>query len=544
MSVNVSLVDRYLSQVEAFGFSGAILIGLEEEVIFQKAYGFANVEENRKSQLNTVYDIGSITKPFTAVAIMKLVEDQKLGLHDCFVSYLDSPELSWPEEKREITIFHLLTHTSGIEDTIEDDYKDETAREVLTRIMNEPLISKPGERYQYSNDGFTLLAMVLEKVAGQEYEDFLKRTIFGPANLTQTGYLLPNWDLSSISHGYVNFEDQGHSLQKKYPTWGLKGNGGMFSTLADMFQFHLALEKNIILNQQTRDLMYAPYLNRYGCGWKVEEHNGETIISHGGASYYGTSAMFYRNVTSKLTIVLFCNQSYDHFSLSKQLMHNIQVITESNEPENLLKMLSEPILFEPLSAHLQHHNTVYKYKDQDVEIKWGRYFGMMEANSSELVQLLANDDEQELIKQTQVIVQEMLQLQFDRFEDVYGDKSILEDRVKSINNVFTRYQNKNGQIDRISIFGVGPSVLIKNTSEVRIELKNNKSAESKYMYFFWKNNKELQMAGFANVKDKGTLLVKPLNTSGLATPSTYISLRISDHQHKKFTIMDNELIFE
>lgn len=530
METKLIKLSNYLSQVEAFGFSGAILVGLEDNIIFQKAYGFSDYENNKKSELNSIYDIGSITKPFTAVGILRLIEEKRLGLHDRLVNYLTDQE--WTEEKKKITIHHLLTHTSGITDTLEDDYHEETKSEVLQRISKKPLISEPGESFNYSNDGYTLLAILIEKVTSKDYESFMNNAIFEIANLTETGYVLPEWDISNVANGYDNFSNHGHSLQKCFPTWSLKGNGGMLSTLNDMFKMHLALEDNLILNQETTKIMYTPYKNNYGCGWQIQEKNGETIISHGGASYYGTSAGFYRNITSKLTFILFANQSFNHFPLSRFLMHHIKSIFENDVSEEFLKALTFPHQLEELPQKLQSHKIDYEFKNKSIEINWGKYIGLMNIGHSEI---FLTEEEQQYVQKSKIIVQEILDLNFEGFKNVFSNKENMDQRLITINRVIKDYIYIHGEINHVFIYGVSPSVLVEDTTEVRIELKNSEKMESLNMYLFWKDLEHLHMSGFVELKEQASLLVKVMNKNS-NNQFECMSIRLNDHQFRGFNI--------
>lgn len=537
-------LDQYLSEVEAFGFSGAILVGEGNHIGFKKAYGFSNIEKNLFSQTDTIYDIGSITKPFTAVAILKLIQENQLSLGERVADILNYEE-NWSKEKQGITIHHLLTHTAGMKDTVGDDYQFESTEEVLNRINNQPLISKPGMNYRYANDGYTLLTMVLEKVTGQEYEEYMHQHIFSPLGMKETGYIKPKWDHSKISHGYVNFSHFGHSLEKCYPTWALKGTGGMLSTLEDMFRWHKALVNDEILDKKTTNLMYTPYLNHYGCGWEVDESHGQLIVSHDGASYYGTSACFYRNLSTKQTIILFTNQSFHHFALIKPLMHHVKEILEQESLDNDcdIKRNSPNLSLDQLPQTLKGKTIEYRLNGKSAKIIWGSHFGLLELND-DVLRSLVNKQVNEYINHSIKIAHELVEQNDTTLMFMLNHSEIMEQRKTILRRTIQEYVEKTGEINRISAYGASPSMIMKQTCEIRVELKHTGTeSNALYMYFFWDEEGKLTFVGFANgPKDIETMLIKPLKLDDGKNQQEYVSLSLKSHHFKYFAIQLNRLI--
>ncbi|MEX2016407.1 MAG: serine hydrolase domain-containing protein, partial [Candidatus Hydrogenedentales bacterium] len=201
-------LDAVYEAAEADGFAGAVLIARDGEILLQKGYGLANRETETSWPPATISTIGSITKTFTAVALMKLASEDKLAVDDPITKYFDDV----PEDKQHITLHHLLTHSAGLRGAHGGDFdKRATRDELLERAMKSDLLwgaDMAGERYEYSNTGYSLLAMIVEDLSGKPYEDYVRAAILEPAGMTDTGYTL-DWDPSRFAHGYQNDNETG-----------------------------------------------------------------------------------------------------------------------------------------------------------------------------------------------------------------------------------------------------------------------------------------------------------------------------------------------
>ena len=322
-------------------FTGSVLVVRGEEVLFEQGFGLADKENNRPFTADTVVDILSLTKQFTAAAILKLEEQGALSVHDTLDQFFDNV----PEAKKGISLHHLLTHTSGLKANYKYDYRKVTRRELEQNILNSRLRSKPGEEYLYSNVGYSLLGIIIEKVSGKSYEKFLHEYFFEPAGMTQTGYRLPAWELENLAVGYrssaitfrgrlagiahwFGMRDRWGSPLDQYwaedgPWWNLRANGGLLSTLHDLHRWHLAVEGNRVLSEESKRKLYMPHVKRpddddyYGYGWIIE-NKPETppAIYHAGGNPYFFS-LFYHFVQSDV-LLLFATNNWDSV-LSGQL---------------------------------------------------------------------------------------------------------------------------------------------------------------------------------------------------------------------------------
>ncbi len=252
-------LDTYLTRITPFGFSGALLVAREGDIVINKGYGMAIRAEGVRNTSETVFSTGSITKQFTAAAILKLEMQGRVDTEDPIGKYLEAV----PENKSHISLHHLLTHTSGLVQDVGRDYDIALRDETVRRILEQPLEFAPGERFEYTNVGYTLLAAIIEKVSGMSYEDYLNEHLLKPAGMAFTGYRIPTWDERVVAHWYVGQTDNGTPLEKPYPYWNLIGNGGILSTTEDMYKWHLALSGDAVLSRDAKKKLYAPLLNDY-----------------------------------------------------------------------------------------------------------------------------------------------------------------------------------------------------------------------------------------------------------------------------------------
>src|SRR4029077_12786787 len=190
---------------------------------------------------DTVFSVGSITKQFTAAAILKLEMQGKLHVEDAIGKYLANV----PDDKRAITLHRLLTHTAGLESDFAGDYDPVSRDEYVKRILASKLRTKPGEVFFYANSGYSLLGAIVEIASGMPYEKYLRDNLFLPAGMKDTGYKLPNWPATRVAVGYHDGKRWGRLTEKPWagdgPYWALRANGGIHSTLDAMLPWHIPL---------------------------------------------------------------------------------------------------------------------------------------------------------------------------------------------------------------------------------------------------------------------------------------------------------------
>jgi CubicO group peptidase (beta-lactamase class C family) len=319
--------DEYLTAATPYGFSGALLVAKDGEVLLEKGYGMADLEAQVPNTASTVFTTGSITKQFTAAAILRLEMDGLLSTDDRLSEHLEGV----PDDKKDITLHHLLTHTSGIVPSTGDDFEVLGRDDMVQRAMDAPLAFEPGTRMMYSNAGYSLLAAVVEVVSGQPYEEYLAEHIFGPAGMKMTGYRLPDWSRAVVAHWYRGETDNGTPLDKHYPYWNLIGNGGILSTLGDMFRWYEALKGDAVLSEAEKRKLWTPFLNDYGYGWDVLQTPRGTLVQHDGGSDLGASAELRWFVDEDVVTVLFCNRDFQGVPLFQVVRNEIEELTFGGE---------------------------------------------------------------------------------------------------------------------------------------------------------------------------------------------------------------------
>ncbi len=284
-------LDEYLTRLADLGFSGAVLVSTDGVIVLSKGYGLANREMGVAVTPETVLPIGSITKQFTGAAILKLEMQGKLSVNDPITKYFDKV----PPDKAGITLHHLLTHTAGLEcDYGPGDFEEVSRDEIIRRTMSGPLRSAPGASHHYSNAGYSLLGAIVELVSGQSYETYLHENLFKPAEMADTGYKLPAWSSDRIAQGYRGGERWGTILERPWasdgPYWNLRANGGIHSTVGDLYRWHLALESDNILSAEAKKKYFAPHVDEgsgdsfYGYGWVTWIAPHRPRVSHNGGN--------------------------------------------------------------------------------------------------------------------------------------------------------------------------------------------------------------------------------------------------------------------
>ncbi|MBI3817230.1 MAG: beta-lactamase family protein [Planctomycetes bacterium] len=321
---------RIAARVDAFlnasGVRGGILVAKNGKVILSNGYGWADGKHTIPISTETVFDIGSITKQFTAAAILKLQEEGKLRVTDSITKFFGNV----PPDKQTITVRQLLTHTGGFAHDAAEPSEILTRDAAADRILNSKLLLKPGERYGYSNAGYALLAIIVEIASGAPYENYLYYKLWKPSGMLKTGFAFPNSTDREIAHGFDISGDLGSPRQRwgnDGPSWGGRGAGGVLSTLEDLYKWHRALEGGEILTNESKAEMFTPrvpendqHSSYYGYGWAIFTTPRNTrLITHDGSN--GTFfADFRRYVDENVVIIYFTSERN---SVSRSLISSV-----------------------------------------------------------------------------------------------------------------------------------------------------------------------------------------------------------------------------
>jgi len=306
------LIDDYVkAEMQRQRIPGLALAVIKDgEIVLARGYGFANVELQAPVKPETVFQSGSVGKQFTATAVMMLVEEGKISLDDKINKYFtDAPE-SW----QNITVRHLLTHTAGTTDYPQDfDFRrDYTEDELLKRAEGIPLAFQPGEKWSYSNLGYLMLGILIHKITGEFYGDFLQTRIFKPLGMTTARIISEADIIPNRAAGYRLVKGELKNQEWVSPTLNTTADGALYLTVYDMAKWDAALYTERLLKKSSLEQMWTPVkLNNgktqnYGFGWSLNEAPGHHIIEHSG-SWQGFKAFIARYVDDKLTVVLFVN---------------------------------------------------------------------------------------------------------------------------------------------------------------------------------------------------------------------------------------------
>jgi CubicO group peptidase (beta-lactamase class C family) len=306
-------VDQYLSRMTAFGFSGSVLIAKDDRILSNKAYGMADRANKVPNTTETLFDTGSIAKQFTGAAIFKLEATGKLKTTDVIGKYIENV----PADKQAITLDNLLRHRSGVMTAQSisrgDNFGDRDAR--VRQILSAPLNFAPGERYQYTNAGYNLLAAIIEKVSGQSYQQFLYENLFKPAGMTSTMFQIGRFSVPGagkkiVARLYAGQEDNGVPQGRENFAWFFTGPGGILTTPGDFFKWHKALLGDLVLPPAAKRKYYELA--------EVEGTMRNTprgkMISHGGGTTMGTGASLVRYLDAGVMIGVCINNSGEEFN--------------------------------------------------------------------------------------------------------------------------------------------------------------------------------------------------------------------------------------
>ena len=286
-----SRLETYMAEREGAGFSGPVLVARGGAILLQRGYGFLDAGKTRPVTADSVFTTGSITKQFTAAAILKLEMQGQLKTDDLMARYLSGV----PDDKRAITLHQLLTHTAGFAPAIGDDL-DPVGRDAFVKlVLSRPLARAPG-RYDYSNVGYSLLAAIVEIVSGSGYETVVADQLLVPAGMRDTGYSRPKWAVARLAHAIGDDgRDRGTfgetAMPNGTPGWHLLGNGGILSTVGDMYRWHVALKGDTILNAAAKEKLFHPWADEgggsfYGYGWSIEDTPFGKLVAHNGGNPY------------------------------------------------------------------------------------------------------------------------------------------------------------------------------------------------------------------------------------------------------------------
>lgn len=312
--------DFYENRLVKSGFNGAILVAKNGQVVFEKYKGYSNFVKKDTINEHTPFHLASISKTFTGMAVLKLWEEGKLSLDDSLQKYF--PELPYPG----ITIKMLLSHRSGLPnylyfmDSIWDKHKEMTNEDVLNAMITHhpPIQNLPDKRFEYCNTNFLLLALVVEKISGEKFPDFMKQNLFEPLGMNDT-YIFSIKDTAHYNPTW--------SYSRPFPmdAWDCTyGDKNVYSTVRDLLTWDKSLYQHTYLKKSTLDMAFTPMSNEvhsmhnYGLAWRLFINNGDTVVYHNG-KWHGTNTSFIRLIQDTATIIVLGNKENRNIYLAKEM---------------------------------------------------------------------------------------------------------------------------------------------------------------------------------------------------------------------------------
>ena len=419
----VQKMDSLLNAVYASKkINGNFLIAEKGKVIYSKSFGNANEDKKEKLNENSIFELASCSKQFTAMAIMVLKEKGKLNLDEEIIKYI--PEFS---NYKGITIRHLLNHTGGLPDYMEimdslyDKSKIATNKDIIAILSkhNPKILFEPNTKYEYSNTGFALLASIIEKASGLNFADYLNKSIFKPLKMKNTFVYtrrLSPKKINNYAFGYVYFDSLKKYLlpddltETKMVIWldGIVGDGCVNSTVNDFLKWDRALYGNKLLSEAgMKEVFEVATLNdksktKYGFGWFVEESvDFGKIVSHSGG-WPGYKTYIDRNITNDKTIIIL--QNHENVSIPVKSIRAILY----NKPLPVVKVRKEILLTE---EQLKKFVGIFEVeKDYEIKITIDKNQLFTQLTGQNAIPIYAENDTQFFLKVVDA------QLQFEQNE--------------------------------------------------------------------------------------------------------------------------------
>ena len=314
-STFITQISQKVEQLEKKDlFSGAILIAKGDSVLYTKAVGNASKRFNIPNNLNTKFNLASMGKMFTGVAIMQLVEKNKLKLDDTIEKYIDSTWLS-KDIAQQITVYNLLTHTSGLGSYFSDKFFNSSKEnfralnDFKPLIVNDSLRFQPGTKVMYSNSSFALLGVIIEKVSGMSYENYIDTHIYAPSNMTNSGLYEMDHPVKNLAIGYERNKNTVFGWDNNLYRHVIKGGpaGGGYSTIYDLYRFISTLKNGGLLSKNSLSVLWSKPPNiksPYGLGFHLYEGNNSKQVGHSGGAPGVSGEVIYDIKRDYITVVL------------------------------------------------------------------------------------------------------------------------------------------------------------------------------------------------------------------------------------------------
>jgi len=325
--------DLFVRLCEKDMFSGTVLIAKGKRVIYENACGEASKRYHIQNNIDTKFNLGSMNKMFTTLAVMQLFEQDKLKLTDTISKYVDESWLPY-EITSQISIHHLLTHTSGLGNYFNKTYR-ESSRELFRTVddfkilvQSDSLVFKPGDKYMYSNTGMLLLGAVIQNITNQDYFDYIRKNIYERTGMTNTDAFEMDQPVENLAIGYIPNQSNKYGWENNLYKHVIKGGpaGGGFSTVKDLHKFALALINKKLVSKESLNLIWTDYTkSNYGYGFKIKEGLSGKIVGHGGG-FPGLNSNLDIFIDSGFIIIVMSNYDSGARNAATKLKQMVEMI--------------------------------------------------------------------------------------------------------------------------------------------------------------------------------------------------------------------------
>jgi CubicO group peptidase (beta-lactamase class C family) len=307
-------IDDLLERFTTFGFSGAALVARGGEILLAKGYGLADRSREIPNRPDTLFEIASTSKQFTAAAILQLESGGKLKTSDSISRHLPAV----PEADRKVTIFHLLTHTSGFPRNGPTGGGPDLEK-ATSDYLRSKRAAEPGKHFEYFNGGYALLAAIVERTSGMPFPDYCRKNLFEPAGMTATSFCQdPIPDGIPMAHGYDDDHDAGLANAHSFG-WEYRGMGGVVTSVMDLYRWDRALRAGKILDKAALEKQVTPFLESYACGWYVTCTSRGTRRAEHGGNVKGFESEFIRFLDEDATVIVLANRCNVHWQVGEDI---------------------------------------------------------------------------------------------------------------------------------------------------------------------------------------------------------------------------------
>lgn len=448
LSLNSSYLDDYFSRLSKFGFSGVVLVAKGDEIVLNKGYGFRDYSNKLPMTKETILSIGSISKQYTATMILQLKDQGKIELDNTLEQYFDNV----PDDKKGITIYQLLTHTSGLEAVV-SDFEMTPTSEYLQLTWNTPLQFEPGSKYRYSNTGYSILGIIIEIITDKDYQTYFRDELLPSLGITRTSWFGdPRWNEENITRYYLDGNDTG-SIESwkgswKEPYWGILANGGVCTSTEQLFIWMRSVFSGNLLSPDSLNTLITPNLEQYACGWSVDESPLGLLIEHNGGNHLGVNAIARYYKDHDLTFLILSNVIVNGFGYALLVEDKMEALLQQN-------VVLPPIAPETVkSSHLP--NEIENFSISTNNLQQIFLHPITQDGINQILGIKDLGQYEYMNKVTKSFGEAILQKEWGQAFSYTENKSDIQRRAQIIESLLEEAEEELGKIERVDVTGTIP----------------------------------------------------------------------------------------